>query len=147
MPLKDLAKFDAEYDTSHEDSALQTRGQFIKKFPIHSLNKLTVDEYVVGHHEPSFCNLVESGTKAWANIQGTTSFKFGIYFGRTKSDPTRKYRFTDKFGTNKEEAFAAVKNALLDLVVLGSKKNPDYAKIDCASQEVHAHITKCNFRE
>ena len=82
MRFKDLAKFEVEYDTLHEDSALQTRGHFIEKFPLRSLDKLTLDEYVVGHHDPSFCNLVESGTKAWANIQGATSFKFGIYFGK-----------------------------------------------------------------
>jgi hypothetical protein len=33
MQVKDLAEFEAEYDTSHEDSALQTRGFFIRKFP------------------------------------------------------------------------------------------------------------------
>ena len=27
-----LEKFEANYDTSHEDTALQTRGQFVKKF-------------------------------------------------------------------------------------------------------------------
>jgi hypothetical protein len=48
--------------------------------------------------------MVESGTKAWANIQGPTSFKFGIYFGKTRSDPTRKYRFADKFGTTEKDA-------------------------------------------
>ena len=33
MRVKDLAKFETEYDTSHEDSALQTRGLFIVKIP------------------------------------------------------------------------------------------------------------------
>jgi Domain of unknown function (DUF3883) len=128
--MKDVAKFDSEYDTSHEDSARQARGVFIKKFPRHSLQNLTLEEYVAGHQAPSFCNLVESGTKTWANIQGATSFKFGIYFGRTKSDPTRKYRFAEKFGKNSEDAFRAVKTALLDLVALGSKQGPDFARID-----------------
>ena len=130
MPLKDLAKFDAEYDSSHEDTALQTRGVFIRRFPLHSLDKLTLENYVVGHGQPSFCNLVESGTKTWANIQGATSFKFGIYYGKTKSDPTLKYRFTEKFGTNEKEAYAAVKAALLDLVALGAAPDPDFKAID-----------------
>jgi hypothetical protein len=128
--MKDLVKFEAQYDSSHEDTALQTRGLFLRKFPLHSLNKMTLDEYVVGYSEPSFCNLVESGTRAWANIQGATSFKFGIYFGKTKSDPTRKYRFTEKFGTNEKDAFTAVKTALLDLVALGAASDPDFAQID-----------------
>lgn len=147
--LKDLSKFEAEYDSSHEDSALQTRGLFIRKFPLHSLDKLTLDEYVVGHNDPSFCNLAESGTKAWANIQGATSFKFGIYFGKTKSHPTRKYRFTDKFGTNVKEAFAAVKAALLDLVALGATSRPDFAAIDSnpLSQMFKAKILSLYFPE
>jgi hypothetical protein len=128
--VKDLAKFDSEYDTSHEDAAWQARGVFIKRFPRHSLPNLTLEGYVAGHQSPSFCNLVESGTKVWANIQGATSLKFGIYFGRTKSDPTRKYRFAEKFGKTMEDAFGAVKTALLDLVASGSKQHPDFARID-----------------
>jgi len=128
--VKDIAKFDTEYDSSHEDSAIQTRGLFIQKFPIGALQNLTRDEYVVGHNNASFCNLVESGTKAWANIQGATSFKFGIYFGKTKSDPTRKYRFTKKFGANEKEAFVEVKTALLGLVELAAAKHPDFRAID-----------------
>ena len=149
MRVKDLAKFEAEYDTSHQDSALQTRGLFIRKFPVHSLDKLTLDEYVVGHHDPSFCNLVESGTKAWANIQAAPSFKFGIYFGRTKRDPTRKYRFTEKFGTTEKDAFAAVKAALLDLVALGAADSPDFRAIDAnlLSQMFKAKILSLYYPE
>jgi hypothetical protein len=106
------------------------RGVFIKRFPLGSLQNLTLDGYVVGYHDPSFCNLAESETKVWANIQDAASFKFGIYFGRTKSDPTRKYRFTEKSSSTQEEAFGAIKAALRDLVTLGSAKRPDFAKID-----------------
>jgi hypothetical protein len=44
-----LEKFEAGYDTSHGDTALRTRGQFIKKFPRSRLRDLTLNEYVVGH--------------------------------------------------------------------------------------------------
>jgi hypothetical protein len=126
-----LAKFNAEYDVSHEATALRMRGVFIREFPLISLNSLTLDDYVIGRHRrTSFCYLVEAGSKAWANIQGATSRKFGVYFGRTKSDPTQKYRFADRFGTNENEAFAAVKSALLDLVALGVEERPDFRAID-----------------
>lgn len=125
-----LDKFETEYDTSHEDSALQTRGQFIRKFPLSGLRNLKLDDYVSGHRTPAFCNFVESKTRSWANIQGATAFKFGIYFGRTKRDPHSEYRFTGKFGTNKDEAFERVKEALLDLVRLGSEATPDFQAID-----------------
>ena len=67
--MKDIAVFESIYDTSHEITALNTRELFIRKFPPDSLHSLTLNDYVVGHHDQSFCNLVESGTKAWANIQ------------------------------------------------------------------------------
>lgn len=79
------------------------------------------------------CELVDNGSKivpSGAPLQGATSFKFGIYFGRTKSDPTRKYRFTEKFGTTEGDAFAAVRVSLVDLVVLGAADAPDFAAID-----------------
>lgn len=147
--MRDITQFEAEYDSSHEDSAFQTRGRFIREFPINSLQKLTLDEYVVGHHTESFCNLVESGTKPWANIQGATAFKFGIYFGKTKNDPTRKYRFTKKFGTNEKEAFAAVKAALIALVALGAAERPDFAAMDAnpLSQMFKAKILSLYYPE
>lgn len=128
--LKEIDKFDAAYDSSHEATALRTRGLFLNRFPPQSLPRLTLDDYVVGRDHSSFCNLVESGTKAWANIQGPNSFKFGVYYGRTKTDPSRRYRFTQKFGTNEQDAFAAVKAALLDVVALGAAKHPDFVAID-----------------
>jgi uncharacterized protein DUF3883 len=145
--VKDLTKFDAKYDTSHEDSALRSRGRFIQKFPLRSLPNLTLDQYVVGHNNASFCNLAESGTKAWANIQGATSFKFGIYFGKVRDDSTRKYRFTKKFGTNQKEAFEAVKTALLELVALGAADRPDFEAIDAnpLSQMFKAKILSLYF--
>ncbi len=128
--MKDIAKFEAEYDPSQEDSALQARGLFVSRFPPLSLRKLTLNEYVVGRGEQSFCNLVEFRTKAWANIHGATSSKFGIYFGRTKSDSHREYRFARKFGASETEAFDAVKAALLDLVAVGANDHPDFAAIE-----------------
>lgn len=128
--MKDIARFEAEYDSSHEDKAYQTRGAFLKNFPIESLRNLTLEDYVVGHGDASFCNLVESGTRAWANIQGATAFKFGIYYGREKRDPAARYRFTQRFGSSPTDAFANVKRALIELVQLGAAEKPDFTAID-----------------
>lgn len=140
--MKDISKFEAEYDGSHEDKARQTRGVFLEKFPLGSLGKLALEDYVVGHGEASFCNLVESGTRAWANIQGATSFKFGIYYGKEKRDPALRYRFVQRFGQSPREAFAGVKRALLDLVELGAADDLDFAAIDAnpLSQMLKAKI-------
>jgi len=80
---------------------------------------------VIGLQEPTFCAFVEAKTNDWAHIKVATAAKFGIYFGRTKSDAVARYRPTLKFGRTTKTAFAAVKKALLDLVREGGKNDPD----------------------
>ena len=84
-----LQAFDGTYDTKHEDIAAQVRGEFLQRFPIASLPRMKRDDYVIGLQSPTFCAHVEAKTRPWANIQGATSNKFGIYFGKTKTDPER----------------------------------------------------------
>lgn len=125
-----LRAFDGSYDTAREDLAFRVRGDFLRAFPRNELGKLGVDDYVIGHKGPTFCDYVEAKTRAWANIVGATAFKFGIYYGKTKSDPHVTYRFTSRYGDTKANAFKAVKNALLALVSLGGRRNLDFAAID-----------------
>lgn len=125
---KELLVFSKKFDEVYEAKAANSRGDFIQRFPVGKLKYLTLDNYVIGKGAPSFCALVEAKTKAWANMQGATSFKFGIYFGKTKSDPEKKFRFTKKFGEVEAEAFKNVKEALLNLIEAG--KALDFNAID-----------------
>lgn len=125
-----LRAFESAYDVTHEDIAAQTRGEFLKAFPLKSLSHLELDNYVIGHQRPTFCAHVEAKTRPWANIQGATSEKFGIYFGKTKTDLQKKYRFTRRFGNTRDDAFRSVKTALLQLIQLGQAAQLDFAEID-----------------
>ena len=59
---------------------------------------MKLDDYVIGtRSRGTFCYWVESGTDGWARITGSPASKFGIYFGRTKVDSTKRYRYTKKF--------------------------------------------------
>jgi hypothetical protein len=148
---KELNDFDTQYDTTKQDRAFAERGRVIKQFPLARLKTLTLDEYVIGKTSdggpPSFCTLIEPQSKAWAIIQGSTASKFGIYYGKTKEDSTKKYRFTKKFGTNQKEAFDAVKLALNNLI--RSAKIMDYKEIDYnpLSQMFKAKILSLYFPE
>lgn len=124
----ELRAFSETFDTIYEDKAVSYRGKFLSLYPLKSLKDITLDEYVIGKGTASFCAYVEAKTKEWANIQGATANKFGIYFGKTKSDSTIKYRFTKKFGKNQKEAFEQVKEALLSLVKAGKLKK--FSEID-----------------
>lgn len=125
-----LSVFESAYDMTQEDIAAQARGEFLKSFPLESLSNLELDSYVIGHQKPTFCTHVEAKTRPWANIQGATSMKFGIYFGKTKTDPHKKYRFTHRFGSTANEAFHSVKAAVLELIQLGQEPQLDFERID-----------------
>lgn len=146
----EIKSFERTYDLSpHEDIANQARGEFLKDFPLESLPHLTLEEYVIGLQRPTFCTHVEAKTKPWANIQGATSSKFGIYFGKVKNDPKNKYRPTRKFGKTKAEAFKNVKSSLLDLIQLGQANEVDFLAIDKnpLSQMLKAKILSLYFPE
>lgn len=115
IPSK-LRAFDKSFSTVYEEKAIQSRGEFIQAFPIQSLENISLEDYVIGLQAATFCTFVEVITRPWGSVQGATARKFGIYFGRTKKDTTKKYRFSKKFGTSQMEAYAAVKAALRDLV-------------------------------
>ncbi len=144
---KQLHAFVSNYDISHQDIAEHARGRFLNDFPLKALQNIELDGYVIGLQKPTFCDQVEAKTRPWANIQGATSNKFGIYFGKTKGDPKKIYRFTKKFGKTKTDAFRAVKAALLDLIHLGGAPTLDFEKIDAnpLSQMFKAKILSLYF--
>jgi len=103
----------------------EEREQFLKKFPQKRIPKLALSKYALGGNrsEESFCYWLENRLKGLGNIHGATALKFGIYFGRTKSDPIRKYRFRKKFGNDKDEAFQKVKEAIINLLDAAKKED------------------------
>ncbi len=143
----ELLAFSKTFDNAYEDVAASTRGDFLQAFPINTLEGLTLNDYVIGKGTASFCARVEAKTKAWANIQGATAYKFGIYYGKTKSDPKQKYRYTKKFGTTKMKAFNAVKKSLDALLVAGKSKKFQEIDKNPLSQMFKAKILSLYYPE
>lgn len=144
-----LKDFEKNYDPDREAKAEQSRGEFLEAFPIVRLNRLKLNDYVIGLKRPTFCDRVEVRTRPWAVIQGSTAIKFGIYFGATKSDATKEYRFASKFGNDTTSAFRGVRSALVDLVNLGRDEGLDFSAIDAnpLSQMFKAKILSLYFPE
>jgi Domain of unknown function (DUF3883) len=130
VTAKRIREFSVSYDAEHEDRANRTRGEFLKAFPAKSLSALTKKNYCIGFQSLSFCTFVEVTTRPWANILGASAGKFGIYYGRTKSDPRKRYRSARRFGTTDRKAFAEIRKDLLDLVAQCMKSSPDFQAID-----------------
>lgn len=147
LPKSELLAYSKNFDCTYEDQALDVRQKFIKAFPVKELNKLILDDYVIGKGLASFCAHVEVKTAAWAVIQGATAKKFGIYYGRTKSDPTKQYRTANKFGKTKTTAFNAVKRELSALIADGKEMNFQAIDDNLLSQMFKAKILSLYFPE
>jgi len=104
------------------------RKKFIKLFPINRIKEMTIDEFIVGKRSgDSFCYWLERKLVDLGNIYGSTASKFGVYYGKRKSDKDVKYRVTRRFGDNPEEGFKNIKNEIVTL--LESAGRDDLIKI------------------
>ena len=133
--VEDAQKFDLIYDDWLEDDADAQRGEFLKRFPLKSVPDLKIDDYVIGTKpRGTFCYWAEPGTDKWARITGASATKFGIYFGRTKGDPTKRYRYTKKFAGDlplegaQGKVYKKVRAQLLNL--LDSGRALDFPAVD-----------------
>ena len=105
----------------------QLRNAFVKYYSNDRINSMPIDYYSIGNDLPkkgyNFCYTIERQLDGLGRIIGATSFKFGVYYGRTKSDSEYKYRFTKKFGNNITEAYDNVKSEILNLLEAGRNEN------------------------
>lgn len=82
---------------------------------------MTIDKYVIGKsRKDTFCYIIEQGLDKLGKILGTTaSKKFGIYYNKGEG----KYIFLPKYGKTDKEAFGNIKQAILDLLDAGEKRD------------------------
>lgn len=133
--VEDARKFNLIYDDRLEDDADAQRGEFLKRFTLESLQNLKLDDYAIGTKpRGTFCYWAEAGTDKWARITGSPAMKFGIYFGKTKENPIKRYRYTKKFAGDlpiegaQRKVYKNVHAHLLNLLESGIKL--DFKAID-----------------
>lgn len=108
-----------QYTISQEYLKSKEKGrlEFIKKFPLEKLSKLTLDEYVLGTDKESFCYWLEfkkiEDNVIVFGIGGGNASKFGLYKSKDGSYQTG---FADKkkalSGDELREYFTSIKTAI-----------------------------------
>jgi len=117
----------AEHEKSHwflnqrgpsPQAAEKLRENFVAEYPFEKIPDLKLDEFVIGKgaKNRSFCYRLEREMDVLGRILGARADKFGVYYGRTKTDASVKYRFASHWGSTLEEAFVAVKQAIVKLL-------------------------------
>ncbi len=96
----------------------ELRQAFVKDYSIERIANLLLDEYVIGKgaDNRSFCYRIERELDQLGRILGATASKFGVYYGKTKSNKTMQYRFASHWGETVDQAFIAVKKSITDLL-------------------------------
>ncbi len=123
--------FESQIDTvlKAKDSLYRLRDSFVSYYTVARISSMPMANYALGNDLPdkgyNFCYTIERELDGLGRIIGATAFKFGVYYGRTRSDDTYKYRFTKKFGTNLTDAYQGVKDSIIKLLDSGLREDID----------------------
>ena len=117
-----LEKMDlSEYVPLHELSELdKLYEEFNQRFPIEKLESIPLEQYT-NLDGDYFCTWVERKTQKLGSIQGSPSFKFGIYkYKKVPKDGSGKmydgeYAWLSKFGEKRDEVYLAVREELVQV--------------------------------
>lgn len=102
----------------------ELRQQFVNDFNMNKLMNMTKEEYVVGMgSKTSFCYRLETELQGLGDIHGSTSAKFGLYFGKSGDDTEEKYRWSKRFGNDPDEVMQELKKQIVYLRMDGEKKD------------------------
>jgi len=117
----------AEEQKERWKNAEKLRLDFVRDYPPAKIQAMQLDDFVIGKGSDnvSFCYRLEREMDDLGRILGANAFKFGVYYGKIKSDSTMQYRFSKKWGSSVEESFSAVKNEILALLQSAHLKDID----------------------
>lgn len=125
MNIHDLRQAQKSFDVSEFKKSRKhlhkLRDKFTKDFSIENLNKLPIDDYVIGSGPHSFCYRLERELDGLGRILGATAHKFGVFYFKE----TGEYKQTKIWGTNYKEAYINIRFAIIDLIVAGKNEDID----------------------
>lgn len=94
---------------------------FLIEFPLERLKNLAVEEYTNLNKSDSFCYWVETKLRKLGSIQGSTSYKFGIYeFNKEPREGSgyshdEKYAWLSKYGSDSKSAYETILSNLVKI--------------------------------
>lgn len=121
--------FESQIDSvlKAKSELFQLRDRFTEYYTISRIKSMPLEHFALGNDLPdkgfNFCYTLERQLSDLGMILGASAFKFGVYYGKTKSDPTIEYRFTKKFGKDVEEAFSNIKKSIVQLLQAGEQES------------------------
>lgn len=124
MSLKQLNEKSKEFDLPKENIDMRESGRltFISKFPLTAIKDLSIDEYVQGTDENSFCYWLEFRNILFG-IGGGNASKFGIY-------KAKDGKYYTRYGKNKRELTGQELKNSFNQIKTGIVQALEYTKND-----------------
>lgn len=98
----------------------KSRAKFVERYSLENLKVLNLEDYVCGTQKSeNFCNWLEGALSGLGSIAFSKPLKFGIYYGVTKIDKERKYRFAKRWGNTSTKAYKSIIEAITTLLESG----------------------------
>lgn len=108
---------------------------FLQRYPLESLAKMTLPEYTDLVPNESFCNWIESKAEELGSIWGSTSYKFGIFRYKNIVKDNSKFQYDDRYAwysrykaPDAETAFKIVRDAIV--AIAHAARNHDLDAIE-----------------
>ena len=104
------------------EEQLKLYKDFQTEFPIAKIRNLTLKEYNNTERKNAFCYWIETRLRKLGSIQGSTSYKFGIY--EYNDDPRDdngysfdgQYAWLSKYGKSSDEAYEKVHSNIINII-------------------------------
>jgi hypothetical protein len=104
----------------HYKNLEEKRIKFVEEYTIEKVKELTLDEYILGKGDHSYCWNLEYGLIELGKISSPIN-KYGIYFNQNKND----YIITQKWGNDIHSAFVEIRRSIVELL----SHPDDYSKL------------------
>ncbi len=98
--------------------------EFLTKWTLETLRKMSLDEYVSVGNPETFCQWVETKTRPLGSINGNSSFKFGVYkrqIGKPKPKnyaSDNEHSWMKRYGSDVATAFDVVRSKVVHVAEL-----------------------------
>ena len=104
------------------EEQLKLYKDFQTEFPVAKIRNLTLKEYNNTERKNAFCYWIETRLRKLGSIQGSTSYKFGIYeYNENPRDDNGysfdgQYAWLSKYGKSSDEAYEKVHSNIINII-------------------------------
>lgn len=111
------------------DQCRELLNEFLRRWPIDKVSKLTLEDYVGLGDKDTFCRWTQIRTRFLGSINGMYHINFGIYERKNPAEKPKNYKNDDNYswlksyGDNRSTVFENIKRDIVKVIQLSEAGN------------------------